>query len=214
MVLDPGHNGANAANPAQINKQVPDGNGGTKACNTTGTATNAGYAEHAFNWDVAIKLKALLEAKGITVIMTRPNDSGVGPCVNDRAAIGNNAKADAVVSIHGDGSGALSHGFFCILTSTSPGGTAIKTKSQALAVDIRDSVSGSGAMPTANYAGSNGIDPSRADLAGLNLSTVPTTLCELGNMRSAIDSTIQTSDSGRAALAAGVAQGVLNYLAS
>ena len=35
VVLDPGHNGGNAAAPAAINRQVPDGRGGTKACNTT-----------------------------------------------------------------------------------------------------------------------------------------------------------------------------------
>lgn len=58
---------------------------------TTGTATNASYSEHAFNWDVAVKLKVLLVAKGITVIMTRFDDSDVDPCVNERAAIGNRA---------------------------------------------------------------------------------------------------------------------------
>lgn len=214
VVIDPGHNGANAANAAQINKQVPDGAGGTKACNTTGTATNAGYSEHAFNWDVAVKLKALLVAKGITVIMTRPDDSGVGPCVNERAAIGNQANADAVISIHGDGAAAAAHGFFCMLTSMNPGGGAIKAKSQSLASDVRDAIKASAVMPPANYEGANGIDPSRSDLAGLNLSTVPTTMCELGNMRSATDSVIQTSESGRAALAAGIAKGLLSYLAS
>ena len=35
--------------------------------------------------------------------MTRDSDDGVGPCVNKRAAFGNDANAAAVVSIHGDG---------------------------------------------------------------------------------------------------------------
>ncbi|MGH3920544.1 MAG: hypothetical protein ACRDSG_16145, partial [Pseudonocardiaceae bacterium] len=52
VVLDPGHNGANASHPAEINRPVPNGRGGTKPCNTTGTATNRGYPEHAFTWDV------------------------------------------------------------------------------------------------------------------------------------------------------------------
>src|SRR3954451_19394199 len=38
VALDPGHNGGNAAAPAQINRLVPAG-GFTKPCNTTGTAT-------------------------------------------------------------------------------------------------------------------------------------------------------------------------------
>ena len=50
VVLDPGHNGGNGAARGEVTRQVPDGRGGTKACNTTGTSTDAGYAEHAFAW--------------------------------------------------------------------------------------------------------------------------------------------------------------------
>ncbi len=213
VVIDPGHNGANAANPAAINKQVPDGAGGTKACNTTGTATNDGYAEHAFTWDLANKLKSLLESKGITVVMTRQDDDGVGPCVNVRAQIGNDAHANAVVSIHGDGAAAGSHGFFCMTTALAPGGAAIKAQSAGLAGKVRDAIAANGVMPVANYEGTNGVNGTRSDLAGLNLSIVPTTMCELGNMRSAIDSAIQKSDTGRAQIAAGLANGVFAYLA-
>ena len=63
----------------------------------------AGYPEHAFNFDVATRLAALLDAGGATVVLTRYTDTGVGPCVNTRAAIGNAAGSDAAVSIHGDG---------------------------------------------------------------------------------------------------------------
>ena len=62
VVLDPGHNGGNAGAPAAINRQVPDGRGGTKACNTTGTSTNAGYPEHAFTFDVAKRVAQRLTA--------------------------------------------------------------------------------------------------------------------------------------------------------
>src|SRR3990170_2113625 len=51
VLLDAGHNGGNSAHPAEIRRQVPDGRGGTKDCNTTGTATDAGYPEHAFTFD-------------------------------------------------------------------------------------------------------------------------------------------------------------------
>src|SRR5512139_755959 len=65
VVIDPGHNGANAAHPDEINRQVPAGRGRTKPCNTTGTATNAGYTEHAFTWDVAVRVRDLLSARGV-----------------------------------------------------------------------------------------------------------------------------------------------------
>lgn len=211
VVLDPGHNGANAANTAVINQPVPDGAGGTKPCNTTGTATNAGFAEHAFTWDVTLKIKAALEAKGVKVVMTRPDDAGVGPCVDKRAAIGNGAAADAVVSIHGDGAAAGSHGFFCITSALKPAGAAMDAQSLSLAGKVRDSVAAGGTMPVANYEGSNGLDL-RTDLAGLNLSTRPTTMCEMGNMRSATDAAIMTSEAGRAGLAAGISAGILGFL--
>ena len=89
---------------------MPAGFGQTKPCNTTGTETNDGYPEHQFTWNVANDLRPILEARGITVVMTRGSDDGVGPCVNKRAAIGNDANADVVVSIHGDGDDGSAHG--------------------------------------------------------------------------------------------------------
>jgi len=103
VVLDPGHNGASASHPAEINRPVPNGRGGTKPCNTTGTSTDGGYPEHAFTWDVALRVRQALTGRGVRVVLTRPDDAGVGPCVNDRAAIANRAGAQAVVSIHADG---------------------------------------------------------------------------------------------------------------
>ncbi len=41
--------------------------------------------------------------RGATVVLTRSTDTGVGPCVDVRAAIGNDAGSDAAISIHGDG---------------------------------------------------------------------------------------------------------------
>jgi N-acetylmuramoyl-L-alanine amidase len=49
IALDPGHNGGNASHLSTINRLVFVGNG-WKACNTVGTSTRTGYAEHAFNF--------------------------------------------------------------------------------------------------------------------------------------------------------------------
>ena len=43
---------------------MPDGAGGTKPCNTTGTETDAGFPEHAFTWDVALRMRDRLTAPG------------------------------------------------------------------------------------------------------------------------------------------------------
>ena len=65
VVLDPGHNGGNAGAADEIAREVPDGRGGTKPCNTTGTDTAGGYAEHAFAFDVAQRVtRVLTEPRG------------------------------------------------------------------------------------------------------------------------------------------------------
>src|SRR5205823_13005324 len=96
VVLDPGHNGANGSHPAEIGRLV-DAVTERKPCDTAGAATNDGYPESAFTLDLSQRLRALLEAAGVRVVLTRTTDSGVGPCITERAAIGNRAKADAAV---------------------------------------------------------------------------------------------------------------------
>ena len=210
VVLDPGHNGGNASHPAQINALVPAGRGQDKACNTTGTSTNAGYSEHAFNWDVANRVKAELQAKGITVVMTRSSDTGVGPCVNERAAVGNNADAAAVVSIHADGSDSSgAHGFH-VEYSNPPLNAEQGAPSIALATVLRDNVHAAG-FALANYIGHNGLF-GRADLGGLNLSDRPTVLIECGNMRDAGDASTLSSVDGRQHIADAITAGIIAYL--
>ena len=101
IAIDPGHNGANYQHTTEINRLV---NAGTlmKACDTTGTSTNSCYSESAYNLDVALRLSAILKSAGAHVVLTRSTDTGWGPCITERAAIGNNAHAAAAISIHAD----------------------------------------------------------------------------------------------------------------
>lgn len=210
VVLDPGHNGGNASHPSEISKPVPAGRGETKPCNTTGTSTNAGYPEHAFTWDVAQRVGAALAGRGVQVVYTRTNDTGVGPCVDERAAVGNQAGAAAVVSIHGDGSdSAGAHGFH-VSYSNPPLNPAQGQPSSTLAGDLRDALHAAG-FATSNYLGSGGIHP-RDDLAGLNLSTRPAALVECGNMRNSAEAAIMSSAGGRQRYADAITAAILHYL--
>jgi N-acetylmuramoyl-L-alanine amidase len=211
VVIDPGHNGGNASHPEIINQQVPAGFGQYKACNTTGTATNAGYAEHAFNWQVALKLRDILQHNGITVRMTRDSDTGVGPCVNDRAAVGNDSNAAAVISIHGDGEAATVTGFFVMTASRAPAGAEIASATDDLAVAIRDGMV-AGGFPENSALGENGLW-ARGDLGGLNLSLRPTVMIECGNMRNAGEAKAMSSATGQQRYADAIAAGVLAFLA-
>ncbi len=211
VVLDPGHNGGNAAHPGDINRQVPAGHGQRKPCNTTGTATDAGYPEHAFTWDVAGRVRTLLARDGVRVVLTRHNDRGVGPCVDRRAAIGNRARAAAVVSIHGDGA-VSGHGFQVIEAAGDPAGRRVAAASRRLAVDVHDRLRADSGLTTATYIGRDGYSL-RSDLAGLNLSDRPSILVECGNMRDAGDARLLSSSAGRRRIAAALAAGIVTFLA-
>ncbi|GAA1995622.1 N-acetylmuramoyl-L-alanine amidase [Nakamurella flavida] len=212
VVVDAGHNGANGANPSIINALVDAGFGQTKPCNTTGTSTNDGYSEARFNFGVAQYLVPMLEAEGITVVTTRDSNDGVGPCVDRRAAIGNDAQADAVVSIHGDGDDASAEGFYVMTAQQDPAGAGVAAESAQLAVAVRDGLAGTGLSPS-NHLGSDGLWQ-RGDLAGLNLSVRPTVMIEAGNMRNATDAALMSSAEGQRQVARGLADGVLAYLAA
>ncbi|MEU4820460.1 N-acetylmuramoyl-L-alanine amidase [Actinomadura sp. NPDC023710] len=210
IVIDPGHNGGNAAHPEVISKPVWVGNG-YKPCNTTGTATADGYAEHAFTWDVSNRLAKALRARGALVTLTRAGDRGVGPCVTERAAIGNRAHADATLSIHGDGAAAAKHGFHVILPLPVGGNTRIVAPSARLGTAIRDAYRSGTNMPYADYLGKDGLDR-RDDLGGLNLSTVPAVFIECGNMKNAGDAAKMSSAAFRQLMAESLANGFEDYL--
>lgn len=210
VVLDPGHNGGNARASDEINRQVPAGRGRMKPCNTTGTSTDAGYAEHAFNFDVAQRVREALAERGIRVVLTRNDDDGVGPCVNRRAEIGNENAADAVVSIHADGHADASATGFHIAYSAPPLNDAQSGPAMRLARTMRDAMV-DGGFPLSSYLGSEGLSP-RDDLAGLNLSERPTVLVECGNMRNSDEAAAMATPAGRQRYAGAIADGIVRYL--
>ena len=203
IVIDPGHNGANWSHPSEINRLVNAG-GFLKACDTTGTSTDDGYSEAAYNFDVAIRLARVLRAAGARVVLTRTSNDGVGPCINVRAEIGNRAHADAAISIHADGGPSGGSGFEVIYKpSDSP--------SYKLALAIRGAFRVGTGEPYADYVGHDGLDV-RTDLGGLNLSTVPKVFIETGNMRNAADAKRLESAGYRGREAIALARGLEAFL--
>ena len=217
VVLDPGHNGGNAAAPALINRLVPAG-GFSKPCNTTGTATDTGYPEHAFTFDVAQRTAVLLRAAGMTVVLTRSDDSGVGPCVDARAAVANDARAALAVSIHADGAAPSVRGFHVIEPALAPdkGNAAILPASERAATSLRSAFAAATGEAPATYPGAL-AEPGltrRSDLAGLNLARVPAVFLECANMRNRDDAAALMDAAWRQRAAQGIANGVLDYLRS
>ncbi|MCT9140402.1 N-acetylmuramoyl-L-alanine amidase, partial [Streptomyces violarus] len=215
VVIDPGHNPDNFQHPSEINRKVNIGTN-WKECDTTGTSTNDGYTEAKFTLDVAHRMRTLLEEQGATVKLTQDGDRPYGPCVDERARIGNKAKADAVVSIHADGSGAGNRGFHVILPGAVHAGSADTRAIVAPSRDLGERVAGrfvavTGSAPS-NYIGDGSGLVTRKDLGGLNLSTVPKVFIECGNMRDSKDAALLTSGAWRQKAAQGISEGIVSFL--
>ncbi|MGB8362559.1 MAG: N-acetylmuramoyl-L-alanine amidase [Acidimicrobiia bacterium] len=210
VVIDPGHNGMNWAHPQEIGRLVDIGNG-SKACNTTGTSTSVGYTEAEFTWTLAQLVVARLEDLGATVVLTRQDNDGWGPCIDERAAIGNRNNADAVISIHADGGPESGRGFHVIRPADTVGLTDdIYEASARLAAAVHDLYMETG-MPVADYIGAEGYT-ARDDLGGLNLSDVPAVFLETGNMRNAEDAALLTDPRFRDAAAAAITSALVRFL--
>lgn len=206
VFLDPGHNGAN---DASISRQVTNGRGGTKDCQASGTTTDDGYPEHSFAWEVALRIRSMLNQLGVRTAMSRGNDNALGPCVDERAAMANALRPNAIVSIHADGGPASGRGFH-VNYSAPPLNQAQSGPSVQFARIMRDQLQAAG-IPPANYIGQDGLY-GRSDLAGLNLAQYPSVLVELGNMKNPADVALITSPEGRQKYAAAVVNGIAGYL--
>ncbi|MGH3310541.1 MAG: N-acetylmuramoyl-L-alanine amidase [Streptomyces sp.] len=216
VVLDPGHNPHNSAHTGRINREVDIGTG-RKECDTTGTATDSGYPEAEFTLDLARRASAALKKRGATVKLTHDGDKAWGPCVDERAGVGNRADADAAVSLHADGAPEGRRGFHVILPASVREGeadtSAITGPSRRLGGELVAAFRHSTGERPANYVGNGKGLKTRADLGGLNLSQVPKVFLECGNMRDPQDAGRLTDRTWRESAARGIAEGIGAYLA-
>ncbi|WP_405873387.1 MULTISPECIES: N-acetylmuramoyl-L-alanine amidase [unclassified Streptomyces] len=216
VVIDPGHNPGNFRHTSEINRKVDIGTN-WKECDTTGTSTNAGYTEAQFTLDVSHRLKTLLEKQGATVKLTHDNGSPAwGPCVDERAEIGNKAHADAAISIHADGSAVGNRGFHVILPGSVHARAADTRRIVAPSAELGERIAGNFVRATgeapSNYIGDGTGLVTRKDLGGLNLSTVPKVFIECGNMRDSKDAALLTSGAWRQKAAQGISEGIVSFL--
>nr|WP_280208329.1 N-acetylmuramoyl-L-alanine amidase [Nocardia cyriacigeorgica] len=213
VFLDPGHQGPN--HTENLSRQVSDGRGGTKDCQTTGMTTVNGVAEHTINWNVAQLVKTSLESLGARVVLSRQDDSGWGGCIDERAAAANASGAAVAVSIHADGAPAQYRGFHVIVPQLPiPDAKADQVQSTAgLAASkaMRDAYLSSG-FPAANYAGVVDGLQTRADVAGPALTTVPDVFIEMGNGANPEDAALLESGDGQLKHAIAITTGLVSFL--
>ncbi len=213
VFLDPGHQGTNHSE--NLARQVDDGRGGTKDCQTTGMTSMGGVPEHTIAWNVSQLVKTSLESLGAKVVLSRNDDSGWGGCVDDRAKAANASGAAVAISIHADGAPAENHGFHLIVPALPiPNAKANEVQSvQGLAASkaMRDAYVKNGFSP-ANYAGVQDGVQTRSDIAGPALTTIPDVFVEMGNGQNPDDAKLLETGDGQLKHAIAITTGLVGYL--
>ncbi|GAB3208160.1 N-acetylmuramoyl-L-alanine amidase [Nocardia tengchongensis] len=213
IFLDPGHQGPNHSQ--DTNKQVSDGRGGTKECQTTGMTTLHGIAEHTITWNVAQLVRTSLEGLGAHVVLSRPDDTGWGGCIDERAKAANASGADVAVSIHADSGPADGHGFHLIVPQLPVADAKVNEVQSgpglAASKAMRDTYVQSG-YQVATYNGAVDGLQTRSDIAGPALTTVPDVFLEMGNGANAEDAQQLESPEGQLKHAVTITTGIASYL--
>ncbi|HAH75549.1 MAG TPA: N-acetylmuramoyl-L-alanine amidase [Kandleria vitulina] len=171
---------------------------------TSGVATKKSEAQ--LNLEVALKLQKELIKRGYKVLMIRTTQN-VNISNAQRAIKANNAKVDATVRLHADGStNSNMHGFSIL----QPGynnrymNKQIITKSRFLSSSINK------AFAAATNAKNNGLS-TRNDMTGFNWSKVPVTLVEMGFMSNPSEDRLLSTQSYQNKMVQGIANGLDNY---
>ncbi|WP_063019559.1 N-acetylmuramoyl-L-alanine amidase [Nocardia niwae] len=213
VFLDPGHQGANHSQ--DLARQVSDGRGGTKDCQTTGMTTMNGVPEHTITWNVAQVVKTSLETLGAHVVLSRQDDLNWGGCVDDRARAASQSGADVAVSIHADSAPAQYRGFHLIIPEL-PIPNLIVDQAQsgaglAASKSVRDAYREAG-FPPANYGGVVDGLQTRKDIAGPALTTVPVVFLEMGNGANPEDAALLETPEGQLKHAIALTTGLVGHL--
>ncbi len=172
------------------------------------TGVKTGVPEYGLNLAVALKLRGLLQARGVTVVMTRTDNGGnIGNI--QRAQMANDCHADLFVRLHADSTDSASvHGATMLI----PGGQFIRD-----AALLRESRRAGGYLLDSYIAATGAKNrgfSERSDMTGFNWCTRPMVLVEMGFLSNPDEDALMQTDAYRQKMAQGLADGICRYLAA
>lgn len=204
VCIDPGHQGE----WVDMSATEPNGPGSSvmKAKCSTGTSgTYSGLNEYQLNLDVSLKLQRILTERGYQVVMTRTdNDTAISNAERAQFASDNGAEIMVRVHANGDDSHSVSGALTMSPSPNNPYVSSLYEQSNLLSQCIIDS-----------YCAATGFINKGIiytdDMTGINWSTIPVTIVEMGFMTYETDD-LQMADSNfQETMASGIADGIDAY---
>ena len=202
--IDPGHQSENV----DMSATEPNGPGSStmKAKASTGTRGSfSGLPEYQLNLDVSLLLRDILEQRGYQVIMTRTdNDTAISN--KERAELVASQGAEICVRIHanGDDSADVSGALTMCPSQQNPYVSSLYDSSNKLSKCIVDS-----------YCAATGFQNRGIiytdSMTGINWSTIPVTIVEMGFMTNQSDDLKMAASSFQQTMAEGIANGIDAY---
>lgn len=207
IAIDPGHQGYNV----DMSEKEPMGPGSSqmKAKATTGTQGSfTGVPEYELNLNISKQLREELQNRGYEVKLTREdNDTAISN--KERAELATQFGADIYVRIHANGSddSNVNGAFTMIPSAENPYVGALHDKSYALGEAVINAYCESCKIKN---SGVQTFD----NMTGINWSTVPVIILEMGFMSNESDDTNMENPDFQKLMVQGIANGIDAYFAA
>lgn len=204
VCIDPGHQGE-WVDMSATEPNAPGSSVMKAKCSTGTSGTYTGLNEYQLNLDVSLKLQQILNDRGYQVVMTRTdNDTAISNA--ERAQLATSSGADITVRVHanGDDSHTASGALTMCPSPNNPYVSSLYDQSNLLSQCILDSYC------AATGFGSRGIIYTD-DMTGINWSTVPVTIVEMGFMTYESDDRQMADPDFQQIMATGIADGIDAY---